>query len=140
MLLLCLVHMAVAKEKAVKLLIAPRSLELPASGKVVLDVYWHNWTDKPATIPALDTYSVQSSIIVPGREEVSGGTTGRAIDHPAPDRTIPPHGFIHDTITADVDLSDTKVLKPKYIVEVSLSVTGEHGQEFESNTVVLTRK
>src|SRR5690242_16130010 len=98
-LLLSLAHAAVAKDKPVKLLIAPRSLQLPASGKVVLDVYWHNWTNKPTTIPALDTYAVQSSIIVPGREEVSAGTTGRAIDHPAPDRTIPPHGFIHDTIT-----------------------------------------
>ena len=143
-LLLCLGDTAAAKDKSVTLLIAPRSLQLPASGKMVFDVYWHNWTDKPAQIPALDTYALQSSIIVPGQESGGGGTIGRGIDHPAPDRTIAPHAVIHDTITAKVALTLDRpsivAIKANKIVQVSLVVWGEYQHEFESNTVVFTQR
>jgi hypothetical protein len=123
-----------AADERVKLLIAPRSLEVPSSGKVVLDVYWHNWSDRPARIPSLDTYLVLCSIIVKGHEGGEARGTGLTVDHPASDRPIAPHAVIHDVITAQVEL------RRKEIGQVSLSVTGEHHKKFESNTVVFTRR
>jgi hypothetical protein len=132
--LLCFVTTAAAKDGPVKLLIAPRSTELPPSRRVVFDIYWHNWTDKPAAIPSLDTYWVACWAIVPGHEGGELRSTGSVLDHPAPDRRIAPHAVIHDTITAEVDL------KPREIGQVSLRITGEHRKHFESNSVVFTRR
>jgi hypothetical protein len=131
--LLCLISTADAKDDPVTLLIAPRSLQLPPSGKIVFDVYWHNWTDKPAAIPFLVVYSFTSYIILPGRERSGGGTTAAGVDHPPPDRSIAPHAVIHETLTTKIEL------KPKEIGQVSLSVTGER-KEFTSNVVVFTRR
>jgi hypothetical protein len=125
---------AAANDPPVTLMIAPRSMHLPASGKMVFDLYWHNWTDKPAAIPALDTYWVFCWAIIPGREGGEGRSTGSIIDHPAPDRAILPHAVVHDTITAEIEL------KPKEIGKVSLTVSGEHRKDFKSNEVVFTRR
>jgi hypothetical protein len=133
--MLCIVSSSArAADERVKLLIAPRSLEVPSSGKVVFDIYWHNWSDRPAKIPSLDTYLVLCSVIVPGHQGGEARGTGSTVDHPASDRVIAPHAVIHDTITAEVEL------KPKEIGQVSLNVTGEHHKKFESNTVVFTCK
>jgi hypothetical protein len=133
--MLCVVsRTARAADKRVKLLIAPRSLQVSSSGKVVFDIYWHNWSNRPTRIPSLDTYLVICSIIIPGREGGEARGTGSTVDHPASDRVIAPHAVIHDTITAEVEL------KPNEIGQVSLSVTGEHHKKFESNTVVFTRR
>ena|ERR1700736_5668069 len=133
-LMLCFASVAVAKDPPVTLMIAPRSIHLSASGKMVFDLYWHNWTDKPAAIPALDTYSVFCWAIIPGRDGGEGRSTGSMVDHPAPDRAIAPHTVIHETITADIEL------KPKEIGKVSLTVSGEHRKDFKSNEVVFIRR
>jgi hypothetical protein len=73
-------------------------------------------------------------VIVPGHEGGKGTSRGAGIDHPAPDRSIAPHAVIHDTLTTKIEL------KSKEIAQVSLSVTGDHGREFESNVVVFIRR
>jgi len=102
-LLLAVVSTAAARDEPVKLLIAPRSAQLPPSRKVVFDIYWHNWTDKPQAIPSLDTYWVSCWAIVPGRDGGELRGSGSVLDHPAPDRRIAPHAVIYDTIIAEVE-------------------------------------
>jgi hypothetical protein len=131
---LALVSAAAARDAPIKLLIAPRSTQLPPSRRVVFDIYWHNWTDKPQAIPSLDTYWVSCWAIVPGRDGGELRSSGSVLDHPAPDRRIAPHQVIHDIITAEVEL------KRGEIGQFSLRVTGDHQKHFESNTVVFTRR
>ena len=133
-LLLAVVSTAAARDEPVKLLIAPRSAQLPPSRKVVFDIYWHNWTDKPQAIPSLDTYWVSCWAIVPGRDGGELRGSGSVLDHPAPDRRIAPHAVIYDTIIAEVEL------KRGEIGQFSLRVSGEHRRHFESNTVVFSRR
>jgi hypothetical protein len=131
---LAIINTAAARDKPIKLLIAPRSAKLPPSRKLVFDIYWHNWTDKPQAIPSLDTYSTLCWAIVPGRDGGEMRGSGSVLDHPAADRRIGPHAVIHDTITAEVELNRGE------IGQFSLRVSGEHHQHFESNTVVFTRR
>ena len=133
-LLLAIISTVVARDEPIKLLIAPQSTKLPQSRKVVFDIYWHNWTDKPRAIPSLDTYSALCWAIVPGRNGGEMRGSGSVVDHPAPDRRIGPHAVIHDTITAEVELNRGE------IGQFSLRVSGEHKKHFESNTVVFTRR
>jgi hypothetical protein len=118
----------------VHLLITPQSTMLPASGKMVLDVYWYNSGDQAAAVPAMDCYDVSSWVFTPGRQGGSAVGTGPCVDHPAPDRELAPYAVIHDRITIQLEL------KPAEFAETSLRVTGEHRKHFESNRVLFRRK
>ena len=51
-----------ATERNVSVFIAPRSSLVPASGKVIIDVYWFNSSKRPRAVPNLESYSVMQSI------------------------------------------------------------------------------
>jgi hypothetical protein len=119
----------------VKVFIAPRSSLVPASGKVVIDVYWFNTAEQPRAIPNTKSYSITQVI-----DSRSGKSLGRAggsavvVDHPDPDRVIPARTMLHDEIVEEVKITADE------FAEVSARFRGTRCGTFKSNTVILTKR
>ena len=114
---------------SVKVYIAPRTTSIPASGKVLFDIYWINESERPAMIPAFERYSFTFS---PLTRSATVGLEGRTIDHPSPDRSIAGWAIVHDQTTIEIDA------KANELVAISAEFHGDKSR-FKSNTVVLRR-
>jgi hypothetical protein len=121
---------------ATRVFISPRSAVIPASGKVVLDVYWFNEGEAPAAIPGRGEYALMMVI---------GSRTGKGlprvrgpaaiIDHKPADRRIAPRTLVRDdTITATIDAKNDE------FVELKAEFQLAGGRRFESNTVILVKR
>jgi hypothetical protein len=133
-LVLCIVSTTVAKDEPPEILIVPRSVHLPSSGRAVFDVYWHNWASKPAVIPALNICYFSWWAIVSGQPSGERRASRVVVDHRAPARPIAPSAVVHDTITGKLQL------KPGEIAQVSLRANRDDGKILESNIIVFTRR
>lgn len=97
---------SVTVARDVKVFIAPRSSLVPASGKVVFDVYWYNTAEQPRAIPNTKSYSFTQVI-----DSRSGQSLGRAagsaivVDHPDRDRVIPARTMLHEQIVEEVRIT-----------------------------------
>ena len=112
----------------VRVLIAPRSVSVPRSGKLVFDVYWINRGSRPASIPGAGLYSF---VYTPLDVEAGwGGTNARIFSHSPPNRQIAPGAIVRDTATADLETRGAKLL------EVTGHFRGRR-VEFESNSVLV---
>jgi hypothetical protein len=119
----------------VKVFIAPRSSLVPASGKVIIDVYWFNEAEQPRAIPNTKSYSITQVI-----DSRSGKSFGRAtgsavvVDHPDPDRVIPARTMLHDEIVEEVKITADE------FAEVYARFRGTRCGIFKSNTVIVTKR
>ena len=112
----------------VRVYIAPQTTLIPASGKVWFDIYWINESERSATIPAFERYSL---IFSPLTRSASVGLEARTIDHPTPDRRIA-GWVVHDQTTVDINA------KPNELVAISAEFRGDKSR-FKSNIIVLRK-
>jgi hypothetical protein len=129
------VTMSVACASDVKVFIAPRSSLVPASGKVVFDVYWFNTAEQPKAIPNNKSYSF-TQVIDSRSGQSLGRATGSAIvvDHPDPDRVIPARTMLHEQIVEEVRITANE------FAEVYARFRGTRCGTFKSNSVILTKR
>ena len=113
----------------VRVFIAPRSSSLPrGGGKMPIDVYWINTSERWSRIPAVGRYSFSYSGFVGGGGFAS--VDAQVTSHPPPDRRIAPGAIVRDRVTVDFDAQGAQLL------EVSAEFDGQPST-FKSNTVVL---
>ena len=120
---------------AARVFISPRSSVIPASGKVILDVYWFNESEAPVAIPGPGEYAL--NIVIRSRNgeglpRVSGPTV--IMSHKPEDRRIRPRTLLRDdTINATVDAKENE------FVEITVEFERARGRKFESNTIILVK-
>lgn len=125
-LLIAAATQAVAQD--IRVLIAPRSVVVPQSGKVLVDIYWINRGSRSAVIPGAGVCSFSYSPV--DATSNWGSADIHVFNHRPPDRQIPPRAIGRDTTTAELEFRGAKLLE----------VTGRflgHRVEFESNSVVV---
>lgn len=119
-----------------RVFISPRSAIIPASGKVLLDVYWFNESEAPAVIPGRGEYAlsvVLRSRVGDGLPRVSGPAA--ISSHKPADRRIAPRTLVRDdTITAAIDAKNGE------FAEITAEFELARGRRFESNTVILVKR
>ena len=118
----------------VSVYIAPRTALVPASGRVTFDVYWFNRSERAATIPSMESYSLAISVVSRNRTRLPR-FLGSALSslHGNPSRSIAPRTIIRDEITHEIDIF------PDELAEVTAEFGGSRGRAFKSNTVVLAK-
>ena len=119
----------------VSVFIAPRSSFIPASGKVVLDVYWFNATPRPAAIPTTESYTLSRELVSRTGKSLPrfiGGT--QTTGHRSEDRQIPPRTVLHDEIVTQIEATADD------LVQLTAEFWGKRRGKFKSNTVVLTKR
>jgi hypothetical protein len=119
----------------VSVFIAARSSLIPFSGRVVIDVYWFNASERAAAIPTIESYILSRHIFSRSGKNLPrflGGTQGTS--HPSDDRRIPPRTVIRDEIVTQIDATSDDFVK------VVAEFWGKHRGRFKSNTIVLTKR
>jgi hypothetical protein len=118
----------------VRVFIAARSSLIPVSGRVVIDVYWLNHTQRPTAIPTMESYTLSREIVSRSGKRMPrflGGT--QTTGHPSEDRPIPPRTVRRDEIVTQIDATaDDFVL-------VTAEFWGKRHGRFKSNTIVPTK-
>ncbi len=130
---MCLLVTTVAEVcgRDVRVFIAPRTLIVPRSGKVLFDIYWTNDGSRPNAIPALQRYSFTYSPLGPTATTATAvGISVRTADHPSVDRRIGPGALVRDSATAEIDARGTD------LVQIAAEFRGDRST-FKSNTVIL---
>ena len=120
----------------VRVFISPRSPIIPASGRVILDVYWFNAGEQSAAIPGRGEHSLTALI-----SSRTGATLPRVegsaavMSHGPADRRIAPRTLVRDEIIT------TKIAAKKdEFVELTADFALARGRRFESNTVLLVKR
>ena len=124
-----------AAKTSVSVYIAPRNSVIPASGKVIFDIYWFNRSERPATIPTLDSYSFSCDVINSSRKKLPSfrGSVVSSLHRDA-DRPIPARTIVRDEIETQIEATADD------FVEVTAQFWGKDGKTLESNTVVLVKR
>ena len=125
-----LLSAAAAVARDVEVFIAPRTTVIPASGKVVFDVYWTNHGFHSEAIPARDgTYNFDFAC--PGTDYASAGNSFAPNNHAGRNRWLSPRTLIHDQVTVNIPIN-----KRAPLTKVSAQFRGLDCK-FDSNTVIL---
>jgi hypothetical protein len=125
----------VAATPPVSVYIAPRSSIIPASGKVIFDIYWFNRSERPATIPTLESYSFSYDVISRSRRKLPSfrGSVVSSLHRDA-NRPIPARTIVRDELETSIEA------KTDDFVEVTAEFWGKGGETLKSNTVVLVKR
>jgi hypothetical protein len=107
---LCLV--TTASSESLRLILVPQQLVAAKDGSTTkFDVYLYNDSDKPQTVPSLESFRALYTVRRHGDSDTKSESYSRKFSHPIKDHVLQAHRVDHATIDVSLTLDDGDFLE-----------------------------